>query len=66
MTVKVSRNLCRELKQIEESGEVDMHDVQAVREYAEKHGLNTVLRAIRGNPRRYLQCIDEGMDDSGG
>jgi hypothetical protein len=63
MTVKVSSNLHRELKQIEESGEVDMHDLQAVREYAEKHGLNVASRAVIGNRRRYLMCIDEGMEE---
>ena len=64
MTVKVSSSLYRELKQIEESGEVDMLDVKAVLEYAKKHGLLMTMRTLQGNPRRYLQCINEGMEAS--
>jgi hypothetical protein len=43
-----------------------MHDVQVVHDYAEKRRLNVASRAIRGNPRRYLQCIDEGMEECKG
>ena len=64
MTVKVSSSLYRELKQIEESGEVDMQDVKAVLEYAKKQGLHLAIRTLQGNPRRYLQCINEGMEAS--
>lgn len=62
MAVKVSIGLYQELNKIRESGEVDMQDVRAVLEYAEKHGFLLAARAARGNPRRYLQCINEGMD----
>jgi hypothetical protein len=52
------------MKQIEESGEVDMQDVKAVLEYSKKHGLRVTMRTLQGNPRRYLQCINEGMEAS--
>lgn len=64
MTVKVSSGLYKELKQIEESGEVDMQDPEAVLKYAQKHGLNNAARTIQGNPRRYLMCINIGMEAS--
>jgi hypothetical protein len=64
MTVKVSSSLYRELKQIEESGEVDMQDPNAVLKYAQKHGFNIAMRTIQGNPKRYLMCINEGMEAS--
>jgi len=64
MTVKVSSSLYKELKQIEESGEVDMQDVKAVLEYSQKHGLRGTMRTLQGNTRRYLQCINEGMEAS--
>ena len=64
MTVKVSSSLYRELKQIEESGDVDMKDVEAVLEYTKIHGLKIAMRTIQGNSRRYLMCINEGMEAS--
>jgi hypothetical protein len=64
MTVKVSSSLYEELKRIEESGEVDMQDPDAVLKYAKKHGFNNAARTIQGNPRRYLMCINEGMEVS--
>jgi hypothetical protein len=61
--VKVSRSLYRELmKLVTESGDVDIQNVPAVLEYAKKHGLVVASRAVQGNPRRYLQCINEGME----
>ena len=62
MVVKVSRALYEEFMKIKESGEVDINDAQAALEYAEKQGLNTAVRAIKGNPNRYLKCINEGME----
>ena len=62
MVVKVSKALCQELTQIMESGEVDMQNSRAVLEYAEKHGLMLAARAVRGNPRRYLECVNDGME----
>ena len=64
VAVKVSKALCQELTKLIESGEVDLQDTRTVLEYAEKHGFMLAARAIRGNPRRYLQCINEGMDVS--
>jgi hypothetical protein len=64
MVVKVSNDLYRELMKIKESGDVDMQDYQAVFKYAKERGLNHAARAIRGNPRRYLMCINEGMEAS--
>ncbi len=63
--VKVSSALYRELiKIILGSGAVDMQDPNAVLKYAQKHGLKIAERAIQGNPRRYLMCINEGMEAS--
>ena len=62
MVVKVSKALCQELTRIKESGEVDMQNSRAVLEYAEKHGFMLAARAVRGNPRRYLECINDGME----
>lgn len=62
MVVKVSQALCQELTKIRESGQVDMQNCRAVLEYAEKHGLMLAARAVRGNPRRYLECINGGME----
>jgi len=62
--VKVSSSLYRQLKQIEDSAEVDMRNVDAVLVYAKKHGLNEAWRAALGNSRRYLMCINEGMEAS--
>lgn len=62
MVVKVSKALCQELTRIINSGEVDMQNSRAVLEYAEKHGLMLAARAVRGNPRRYLECVNEGME----
>ena len=62
MAVKVSKDLYNELTKIKESGKVDMHNVEAALEYAQEHNLDTASRAIMGNRRRYLKCIDEGMD----
>jgi hypothetical protein len=49
---------------IKESGEVDIQNPKAVLEYAQEHGFNTTARMIQGNPRRYLMCINEGMEAS--
>ena len=62
MAVRVSRALYRELNTIKESGEVNLQDCRAVLEYAEKHGLLLAARTVRGNPRRYLECVNDGMD----
>jgi hypothetical protein len=63
--VKVSSALYRELtKIILGPGEVDMQDPDAVLKYAQKHGFNIAARTIQGNSRRYLQCINEGMEAS--
>lgn len=62
MKVKVSKALCSKIERIIESGEVDPKDNCAALDYAEKHGLNVAARAIRGNPRRYLQCVNDGME----
>jgi hypothetical protein len=63
--VKVSSALYRELTNIIlGSGAVDMRDTNAVLEYAQKHGFKTAARTIQGNPRRYLMCINEGMEAS--
>jgi hypothetical protein len=64
MVVKVSKALCQELTKIKDSGGVDMQNSRAVLEYAEKHGLMLAARAVRGNPRRYLECINDGMEVS--
>jgi len=63
--VKVSSALYRELtKIILGPGSVDMQDLNAVLKYAQKHSLKIAARAIQGNPRRYLMCINEGMEAS--
>ena len=63
--VKVTSALYRELnKIILGSGAVDMQDPNAVLKSAQKHGFRTAARAIKGNPRRYLMCINEGMQAS--
>jgi hypothetical protein len=63
--VKVSSALYRELtKIILGPGKIDMQDPDAVLEYAQKHGFNIAARTIQGNSRRYLQCINEGMEAS--
>jgi len=63
--VKVSSTLYRELnKIILGPGAFDMQDPNAVLEYAQKHGFTIAARAIQGNTRRYLQCINEGMEAS--
>ena len=62
MVVKVTKALCHELTQNIDSGEVDMQNSRAVLEYAEKHGLMLAARAVRGNPRRYLECVNDGME----
>ena len=63
--VKVSSALYRELTEIIlGSGAVDMQDSNAVLEYAQKHGFTVAARAIQGNTRRYLMCINEGMEAS--
>ena len=62
--VKVSSALYRQLRQIVESAAVDIQNVGAVLAYANKHGLNEAWRAILGSPRRYLLCINEGMQVS--
>jgi hypothetical protein len=60
--VKVAGSLARELiKVIMESGEVDMYDVYAVLEYAERHGFVVASRAIQAKPEWYLRCVNEGM-----
>jgi hypothetical protein len=64
MVVKVSSSLYSELMKIKESGEVDMQDPDAVLKYAQKHSLNNAARTIQGNRRRYLMCINEGMESS--
>ncbi|MFC2024604.1 hypothetical protein ACFLTJ_03430 [Chloroflexota bacterium] len=62
MKTKVSDILYQELMKIKESGEVDMQDPKAVLEYAQKHDFRTAARTIQGNPKRYLGCINEGME----
>ncbi|MBN1863036.1 MAG: hypothetical protein JW790_05270 [Dehalococcoidales bacterium] len=62
MAVKVSRALYEEIMKIKESGEVDINDAKAVLKYAKANNLNVAVRAIEGNPRRYLCCINEGME----
>ena len=60
--VKVAGSLARELiKVIMESGEVDIYDVYAVLEYAQRHGLVAASRAIQTKPWWYLRCINEGI-----
>ena len=65
MTVKISGALYKELMQIKESDEVDANDVEAALEYAKNHTLSAAVRAIQGNPGRYLKCINEGMEACG-
>ena len=62
MPVKVSKTLYEEFMKIKESGEIDMNDVDAALKYAKKHNFNIAVRAIEGNPRRYLKCITKGME----
>jgi hypothetical protein len=62
MPVKVSKALYEEVMKIKESGEVDINDVKAVLKYAEKHNFSIAVRAIEGNPQRYLKCVNEGME----
>ena len=63
--IKVSSALYRELTNIIlGSGAVDMRDTNAVLKYAQEHGFKTAARTIQGNPRRYLMCINEGMEAS--
>jgi len=63
--VKVSSALYRELTNIILGpGSVDMQDPDAVLKYAQEHGFKTAARTIQGNPRRYLMCINEGMEAS--
>jgi hypothetical protein len=63
--VKVSSALYRELTNIIlGTGSVDMQDPDAVLKYAQEHGFKTAARTIQGNPRRYLMCINEGMEAS--
>jgi hypothetical protein len=63
--VKVSSALYRELTNIIRGpGSVDMRDPDAVLKYAQEHGFKTAARTIQGNPRRYLMCINEGMEAS--
>jgi hypothetical protein len=63
--VKVSSALYRELTNIILGpGSVDMRDPNAVLKYAQEHGFKTAARTIQGNPRRYLMCINEGMEAS--
>lgn len=64
MTVKVSPDLYREIMKMKESAEVDIHNPKAALKYAEEQGLSNAARAIQGNPKRYLMCIDEGMEAS--
>ena len=64
MKTKVSSYLYQELMKIKESGEVDMQDPDAVLKYAQEHGFKIAARAIQGNPKRYLACINEGMKAS--
>jgi hypothetical protein len=64
MSVKVSKELYQEFMKIKNSGDVDMQDPQAALRYAEEKGFNHAARAIKGNPRRYLMCINEGMETS--
>jgi hypothetical protein len=59
--VKVSKALCEELTKIKNSG-IDCQDKQIALQYAENSGLMLAARTIRGNPRRYLACINEGME----
>jgi hypothetical protein len=60
--VKVSASLWQQLDRIMQSGKVDLRNLQAVLAYAEEQGLLEAVRAIRGNPVRYLRCINEGME----
>ena len=63
--VKVSSTLYRELiKIIFSSGTLDMQDPDAVLKYAKIHGFKTAARTIQGNPKRYLMCINEGIEAS--
>jgi hypothetical protein len=62
--VKVSSSLYKQLRQIIESAAVDMQNVGAVLAYAKEHGLTEAGRAVLGNSRRYLLCINEGMEAS--
>jgi hypothetical protein len=63
--VKVSSALYRELNNIILGARaVDMRDTDAVLKYAQEHGFKAVARTIQGNPRRYLMCINEGMEAS--
>ena len=64
MVVKVSSSLYQELTKIKESGEVDMQNPDAVLKYAQEHGFNNAARTIQGNPKRYLMCINDGMEAS--
>ena len=65
MTVKISSVLYKELMQIKESGEVDESDVEASLKYAQEHALSAAVRAIQGNPGRYLKCVTDGMEVCG-
>jgi len=63
--VKVTNSLQHQLRKIIDSGKVDMQNPQLVVAYAQKQGLLEAVRAVQGNPSRYLRCINVGMESDG-
>jgi hypothetical protein len=60
--VRITDSLCQQLRKIVASGQVDIQNPHAVVAYAEKFGLYEAVRAVQGNPSRYLRCVNEGME----
>ena len=67
MPIRVSALLYREIEQVKEVAnerKIDILDTKAVAELAKELNLGTLHLHIVGNPRRYLACIKEGMEQA--
>ena len=59
--VKVSKVLYGEIEKVKVLAK-NSRDIDEVIRIAKDRHFSTLLLSVRGNPRRYLKCLDEGMD----
>lgn len=67
MPIRVPAILYREIEQVREVAKergIDLLDPKAIAELAKELNLGTLHLHIVGNPRRYLTCIKEGMEQA--
>lgn len=61
MSVKVTRMVYDQLKEVMDAGLINMSDARAVAQELKKRTYRRAAQWVMGNPRRYREALSEGM-----